>query len=413
MFHNGATMTFSPAEDIARVRERIRPVRVIPVFLAAILLGAGSPHAQDRVTFHQWLDAVAQHAPGKWDAAAATAAVWNSADLRRIFEALRPQLGAQGHRRPDNNPLLFAGALLHTDVAELASERRRVPVAGDRLVFLSRDGRDYGSQAVDPCWIFARQLLDAVAPDPSTDETVRLWYRATTAIMARYGVLADAQPHLEHARELFPRDATVLFDSGWLMEEFADPRMQAVADGSVIVGVRGVPLPRPEIPSERESLKQAEEFYTRALAVSPADAEALVHRGRVRSRRGRQKEAIEDLRAAAAATSEPYLNYHAALFLGGAYDATGDIEQARAAYEQAAAIYRLAQSPHLALSRLALRRGDMPAAQREVQQVLRLSPDAPNRGDPWWTYHLGHGRNAEALDAELRKVMEPLARGPR
>ena len=105
----------------------------------------------------------------------------------------------RGHRRPDNNPLLFAGALLLTDVAELASERRRVPVAGDRLVFLSRDGRDYGSQALDPCWTFARQLLDAIAPDPSTDETVRLWYRATTAMMARYGVLADAQPHLEHA----------------------------------------------------------------------------------------------------------------------------------------------------------------------------------------------------------------------
>ena len=175
------------------------------MLVAAILLGAGLPRAQDRVTFQQWLDAVAQHAPGKWDAAAATAAVWNSADLRGIFEALRPQLGAQGHRRPDNNPLLFAGALLHTDVAKLASERRRVPVAGDRLVFLSRDGRDYGSQAVEPCWTFARQLLDAVAPDPSTDETVRLWYRATTAIMARYGVLADAQPHLEHARELFPQ----------------------------------------------------------------------------------------------------------------------------------------------------------------------------------------------------------------
>ena len=126
----------------------------------------------------------------------------------------------------------------------------------------------------------------------------------------------------------------VLFDSGWLMEEFADPRMQAVADGSVIIGVRGTPLPRPEIPSERESLKQAEEFYARTLAVSPADAEALLHRGRVRSRRGRQKEAIEDLRAVAAAKAEPYLNYHAALFLGGAYDATDDIEQARAAYNR-------------------------------------------------------------------------------
>ena len=403
-------MTFSPAEDIARVRERIRDVRAFPVLVAAILLGAGPPGAQDRVTLQQWLDAVAQHAPGKWDAAAATAAVWNSADLRRIFEALRPQLGAPGHRRPDNNPLLFAGAMLHTDVALLGSPRRLVPAPGDSFVSMTRDGRDYGSQPLDPSWAFARQLLDAVAPDASADETVRLWYRATTAVMAHDGRLAEAQPHLERARQLFHQDVTVLFDSGWLMEAFSDPRTQAVtAEIPPKLGVRGET--HSDLPTERESLKQAEEFYTRALAVLPTDIEALVHRGRVRSRRGKQKEAIADLRAAVAAKAEPYVKYYAALFLGGAYDATDDIERARAAYEQAAGIYPLAQSPHMGLSRLALRRGDMPAAQREVQQVLRLSSTLPNREDPWWMYHMGRGRSAESMYEALLGAMSAAARG--
>jgi len=137
------------------------------------------------------------------------------------------------------------------------------------------------------------------------------------------------------------------------------------------------------------------------LDAAPDHHEARVHRGRVRSLRGHQPEAIADLRAASEAVTEPYVKYHALLFLGGAYEALERIDEAQAAYERAAAVYVFAQSPPIALSRLATRRGDMPAAQRQIQQVLRLSPDAPDRGDPFWSYYDGSGRRADALMTAL------------
>jgi len=48
-----------------------------------------------------------------------------------------------------------------------------------------------------------------------------------------------------------------------------------------------------------------------------------------------------------------------------------------------------------------------------VQQVLRLSPDAIDRGDPWWTCDMGNGIYSDALVAELRaairRIKESLA----
>jgi tetratricopeptide (TPR) repeat protein len=113
------------------------------------------------------------------------------------------------------------------------------------------------------------------------------------------------------------------------------------------------------------------------------------------------------LRAASEA-NEPYVKYHALLFLGRAYESLSRIDDARAAYERAASVYIYAQSPRIALSRLAIRRGDMPAAQRYVQQVLRLLPDAPDRGDPFWSYYEGNGRLNQALMSALREAVTAL-----
>lgn len=349
-----------------------------------------------------WLDAVRDHQAGRWDAPARVIGTWSSADLQAVYQALRPQLGEPGHRRADMNPLLLSGAMLHTDIAILGAHRRITSARGDRIVSLSVDGRDVGQQAAEPGWAFARQLLDAVAPTAAGDPIVKLWYRATTAYMAGPPLLADVGPHLARARQLFPDDLDVLFDTGWMYEAFAGPRAQAVA--AELFVPRGMQA-RIEVPSVADSLENAEEFYTRALAIAPDHVEARIRRGRVRSVRGNQNDAIADLRAAVDRAAEPYLKYHALLFLGGAYEALDSIEQARAAYERAAALYALAQSPHFALSRLATRRGDMPAAQREVQQVLRLPAAAPNRGDPWWTYYMGSGRRADALVIELRAAV--------
>lgn len=379
----------------------MRLVRRLTLILATCLMALAVPRAQvRRDLLRDWLDTVRDHQPGQWDAAAQTIGGWSSAEFRAVYEALQPQLGEPGHRREDMNALLLSGAMLHTDIAILGAGRRIKTAPGDRLVSLARDGRGIGQQAMEPGWAFARQLLEAIAPVAVGHPIVKLWYRATTAYMAQYALLGNVLPHLAQAHRLFPNDADVLMDEGWMYEAIAGPRTQAaVAEVGTPAGMRI------DTPSPGDSLKNAEECFTRALAIDPALVEARVRRGRVRSVRGNQKDAIVDLRAAVDTATDPFVKYHALLFLGGAYEALDSIEQANTAYERAAVLYPLAQSPHLALSRLAIRRGDMPAAQRDMQQVLHLAPTAPNRGDPWWFYYMGSGRKTNALFTELRAAI--------
>jgi hypothetical protein len=75
---------------------------------------------------------------------------------------------------------------------------------------------------------FARAVLDAIKPNPSDDPAAALWYRATSAALARAHDHADAIVHLRRAWQLFPGDATIFFDAGCLYETFASPAVQAV-----------------------------------------------------------------------------------------------------------------------------------------------------------------------------------------
>jgi hypothetical protein len=105
---------------------------------------------------------------------------------------------------------------------------------------------------------------------------------------------------------------------------------------------------------------------------------------------------------------EDLLRYFVALFLGAAEEALGNDAQATASYARAAALYPTAQSPHLALSALARRRGDRTGALNALQRTFDLSKTDSERQDPWWTYHVAHGRHAEALLEELRRpFLEP------
>ena len=388
------------------------PRLVLMIAVAFAGSGVVPPPAPQGPSLQAWLDAVNQHAPGAWDASAITVWSWSSTDLEDVFETMRMQIEESGDKRPPMNRTLLAAAVLHADIAMLAAEPRRTADSG-LLMTLARDGRVYGNQAVRYDWGFARRLIDAVLPDESSDRAVMLWYRAMAAYMACNEQLSDSVPHLDRARRLFPRDAWVQFDTGAMYETFASPRIQAV------VASMGPPAnaraagatTRLAVPSVREGLRMAQESYARALALDPEFVEARVRLGRVLWMRGRQKEAIPELRKALGASRDPIVNYDAALALGGACESIDDFSCANDAYSRAARMYPLAQSPHLALSRLATRRGDVPAAQREMEQVLRLSPDAPDRGDPWWTYQQGSGRRVHALlasmHAAVRAVQQP------
>jgi tetratricopeptide (TPR) repeat protein len=112
--------------------------------------------------------------------------------------------------------------------------------------------------------------------------------------------------------------------------------------------------------------------------------------------------AAEELREAAARTDEPSTLYLAALFEGGLREEIGNENGARAAYERAAQLFPQAQSPYLALSRMARARGDHDEALAMTERALNRQARGEH-DDPWWTYYLWLVRHEDVLFAELRR----------
>jgi tetratricopeptide (TPR) repeat protein len=117
----------------------------------------------------------------------------------------------------------------------------------------------------------------------------------------------------------------------------------------------------------------------------------------------RPADAAAELRLALGSTDDVLLRYYGQLFLGAAEEALGKFDVARDAFAEAGRLYPTAQSPGIALSGLARRRGDRDGALRELQRVFNLPSVEPERDDPWWTYYTAQGRNVDALLEQLRR----------
>ena len=77
-------------------------------------------------------------------------------------------------------------------------------------------------------------------------------------------------------------------------------------------------------------------------------------------------------------------------------------DAARQSYQQALELFPRAQSARIALSHLARQRSDREAALGLLLPTLSASPVGRQDDDPWWDYHRGDGRHAEALLQQLR-----------
>ena len=311
--------------------------------------------------------------------------------------------------RGDDNYILRRGALLHGDVAVIAPLAMAAPASAASAAGPQRfrmdisDGREVDLHQSAVHWEIARMLLDFVKPrgsdraGPGQDEMVRQWYRATSAWMQ---LREDHDKlHLDRGRELFPADPGILFLSACLRETFAGPPIQNAVRSAVLP--TGVTL---DVGSERTELRDAETLFRRVLEITPDHAEARLHYGRVVGALGRHADAAVQLRRAAAELQDTQLRYYARLFLGAEEEALGNREAARAAYELAADLAPKAQSPLLALSQLAQRYGDRPAARRAIDRLFAL-PDAERdeHDDPWWRYYVAQARDADELLDAMRQ----------
>ena len=393
-----------------------------------------SKPVHDFARLREWLSAIDRHEPGALDAAAIAVGSWRRDQLDVLFLDVRALLllisatggpkavGGLSSFAPDEfeqlqflalqvlpdraNRLRTRGALLHADIAMLATPSGDTvsdgPQANGRgISVVLADGRQQGMRYAGLHWNFGRTLLDTVAPNPSRDELVRLWYQATAAWQTLHHEYSEVVPHLERARVIFPTDARILLLSGGVYEVFASPRIQEFIRTTALP--QGVAI---DVPSERANLRRATAFYRRAADLDPDLTEARVRLGRVLGLQGRHEEAILELQRANAAVGSSHLSYYTALFLGASEEALGRPDQARKRFETASALYPLAQSPYLALSRLAWSSGDRAGALRAIQPVLTFSANEEAREDPWWQYYDGTGRDAEARLDRLRRLFQ-------
>jgi tetratricopeptide (TPR) repeat protein len=305
----------------------------------------------------------------------------------------------------DDNYVTKRGAILHGDIAmtrRIATEPLAAsPSLGPgRIRMRMNDGREIDLGQVAIHWEVARMLLDHVKPsgadhvDPASDPMVLQWYRATNAWMQAN---EDYDPlHLSHALTIFRADPDLLFLTACLHETYAASRVQSVLRSAVLPS--GVSF---DIGAERAELRQAEEFFRRAVAAKPDFGEAHLRFGRVLSQLGRPADAVKELTQALASTEDELLRYYGELFLGAVREALGELDAAGASYARAAELRPNAQSPLTALSALARRRGDRAGALREIRRVFDLTSREGDLDDPWWTYHLAQARNVHDLLEDL------------
>jgi len=301
---------------------------------------------------------------------------------------------AAARMQGDAYDVIRRGALLHADIAMAGPIwPKGQPVdasASGGLSVRAFDGQQTDLELRAPHWMMARALLDAVRP--AHDAMVRAWYQATSTWMQQQ-LIADTK-HLAHGRTLFPEAADLWFVSGCQHEWLATSSVQTVARTSVLP--QGVVL---DIGSQRSELKDAETFFRRALALDPTHADARLRLGHVLLAQGQFREAADELQLASNARNDRLFQYFASLYLGAAQERLDQVEPARGSYRRAAELYPNAQSPRLALSALAWRRGEHGIALSEIQSVA----DAPRAGarsrrdDPWWKYNLLPERDVDVL----------------
>ncbi len=397
---------------------------------------AGATVAQQhwRERLEMWLRAVEAHQPGETDASTIRIGTWTEIDLAglradlfallaiHVRETERTPFGVVPHGEmpsvslpykdaaftlaglrallgvPENEDasrsltrLLERGAILHADIGMRADPFYTGGVGcSPQASVLLLDGKTVGSGCVGIHWAQARALLDAVTGGATDEAWIRLWYHATIAYLLEHWNYADAEPQIEHAQRLFPKDPDILFEHGCFHETMASPIVESAEAASA------------RSPKSRAAhLQEASELFRAAASLRPDFAEARIRRGHVLLELAKPGEAAEELKGTPAAARSPQLRYYAELLLGEAEQSRGSLDAAREHFESAAGIFPLAQSPRLALALEAVLRGDRPGAEDAMRPVLSIAGDDANRADPWWSYYRWQARGGNALLAEL------------
>jgi tetratricopeptide (TPR) repeat protein len=395
-------------------------IRTALVLLAIGSATAATPRAQagaDARDWPVWLHAVTTHTPGERDAAVARLSQWTRHDLDRVLPRVS-QLEADERSRVVSRALV-----LHADVAIFSrtSTGYNLP-PGDEVILLFADGKDAGQMARTFHWDFGRRLVARLQSGSERTRIGQIYYRAAAGVLQLWAEDGELQAHFTAGARLLGDDPVLLMYEGTMHQADAEARSQryfdqirqARRDQAVRGASNPIPTaggaamqPRPHMlvlpPTTERARADAERLFRRALEADPSFAEARVRLAHILHDRERHADAASQLDAVTMPSSATsFLRYYFATLSGRVARALDRIEAAQAAFETAVTIEPHAQSPRLALSELAMARGDAPTALRYLAPLSA----AVGLDDPWWRVGRTHGVSAHALSVGMWKDLQ-------
>jgi len=384
----------------------------------------------------RWAGAVEVHDPGQLDAAVTQLAKLTPVQRALLIEVASPfagftrDLAATGEMKSESlkrfkseersgvevlaKRIIAAGpyaawlqraVVLETDIAILAPEQtaeamKNAPAAGIGEAIRADDGELGARNLLNWHWEFARMLLDQRDPAAS-DAFAADWYHAIALFMLDEQLFAELEPHLRKGTELFFADGRQAFDFGCLADALGSRRVQAILISTPVLGTF-----RPNVPQAVAAHALAEQRFSRALDLDQNLVEARVRLARIYTEQNKNEDALALLITAFRVPMAPETEYMAHLIAARAGAGVSNEADALAHLNSARALFPTAQTPVIAMSELALERGDLQEA-AAVAGALRAGPAPVERVDPWWLYFqapwIDHTMLIEQLRNEARR----------
>ena len=423
------------------------PVKPTALAIVFGLLTGATAHAQtpdSASALVRWVAAVRDHKPGTADGAASVAAGLTYTERVRLNPAMQYFLKIlRGDRVAVRSPaeqnivdafrsvrldpgvgaFIRRAAILHTDATVFADRFPYVPddapaapprgLDATPLLFNQRlvkhtDGRFVGAASASWHLVFARSLIDMLFPGDAAPRDPRVvtaddrrfggeWYHATASYLLAAGNLAELKWHLEGAASVLPDDPRIVFDRGCYAEALGLPYNQVLRDDPGFQ--RATAQSTTVLPSEERTDEEAERLYRRALELNDQFTEARVRLARLLARRARYDDALVQLGLAQASPRTRVVAYYSELVAGRIAQALTRYPESLQHYQTAASLYPDAQSALLGASQAAVMAADPATALSFVQRLGPRSGRAD--ADPWGVYHIGAGRDVNALLASL------------
>jgi hypothetical protein len=223
----------------------------------------------------------------------------------------------------------------------------------------------------------------------------RRWALVAALMLDTLGRGPEASARLNALAKEAPADPDVLLALGAVEESHVDA-LAAVPVEAAPVG--SASLPRFQRQAARDRVLRAiEARYRAVLRARPDDPEARLRLGRLLQQRG-DRESVEHLQQVAASAGADATAL-ALLFLGEWHDKAGRLQEAVAAYRQAAAAAPHSQAACLALAQALARSGDSVRARETVETGLTAAGGL----DPFLTYERPALRLGSSLVESLEK----------